>query len=107
MDHVVTNLGSTALKNTPRGGTGVATVARTGGEAVLTVADDGIGIAASGREHVFDEFFRSSDPAAVAQPGTGLGLAIVRRVLERYQGRIDLDSEVGRGSTFRVTLPLA
>lgn len=107
IDHVVTNLVSNALKYTPRGGTVVVTVARTGGEAVLTVADDGIGISAEDQAHVFDEFFRSADPAAVTQPGTGLGLAIVRRVLERYRGRVDLDSEVGRGSAFRVTLPLA
>ncbi|WP_051548861.1 sensor histidine kinase [Nocardioides sp. URHA0032] len=106
IEHVVSNLVSNALKYTDRGGSVVVTVAVLGDEAELTVADDGIGMSAEDSARVFEEFYRSSDPAATAKPGTGLGLAIVRRVLERYRGRIEVESELGRGSTFRVGLPL-
>ncbi len=106
VDHVVTNLVGNALKYTPEGGTIVVSVARVGEEAVLRCTDDGIGIAAEEQAHLFEEFFRSTDPAAVAQPGTGLGLAIVQRVVERHGGRIEVDSTFGCGSTFRVFLPV-
>lgn len=105
VDHIVTNLVGNALKYTPEGGDVTVSVARAGDRAVLTCADTGIGIAPEEQAHVFDEFFRSADPSAVAQPGTGLGLAIVRRVVERHGGRIELESELGVGSTFRVFLP--
>ncbi len=105
VDHVITNLLGNALKYTPEGGTVVVSVDRVGDEALLRCSDDGIGIAAEEQAHLFEEFFRSTDPAAIAQPGTGLGLAIVRRMVERHHGRIEVDSELGRGSTFRVFLP--
>lgn len=107
LDQVVTNLVSNALKYTPEGGTVTATVAVVGDEAELTVTDDGIGMSPEDQVRVFEEFYRSADPAATAKPGTGLGLAIVRRVIERYHGRIEVESEIGQGSTFRVGLPLA
>lgn len=106
LDRVVTNLVSNAFKYTPRGGSVVVSVAPHADQAVVSVADTGIGITATDLDRVFDEFYRSGDPAAVAQPGTGLGLAIVRLLVERNGGRIDVTSEPGRGSTFRVALPL-
>jgi signal transduction histidine kinase len=105
VDHIVTNLVGNALKYTPEGGTVTVSVAQVGDRAVLTCTDTGIGIAPEEQAHVFDEFFRSTDPSAVSQPGTGLGLAIVRRVVERHGGSIELESELGVGSTFRVSLP--
>jgi signal transduction histidine kinase len=106
VDHVVTNLVSNALKYTPAGGRVVVSVASVDGEATLAVTDDGIGIAAEDLPRLFEEFYRSADPAAAGQPGTGLGLAIVRRFVERHGGRVEVDSELGVGSTFRVILPL-
>ena len=105
LDHLVTNLVSNAVKYTEPGGTVVVSVGGIGDEAVLTTADDGIGISAADQARVFDEFFRSADPAATAQPGTGLGLAIVRRVVRRHDGRVEVSSKPGVGSTFRVYLP--
>lgn len=107
LDHLVTNLVSNAVKYSEHGGSVVVTVASVGGEAVLTATDDGIGISATDQARIFEEFFRSADPAATAQPGTGLGLAIVRRVVHRHGGRVEVESEPGEGSTFRVFLPLA
>ena len=64
---------------------------------VLTCRDEGIGISAADQALLFTEFFRSSNPEAVAQPGTGLGLTIVQRIVERHGGRIEVDSDPRRG----------
>ena len=77
------NLLSSAVKYTPRDGGVSSSVASAGDHGVLTVADEGIGIAEDDLARLGTEFFRSSNPVAVAQPGTGLGLAIVRRVVAR------------------------
>jgi signal transduction histidine kinase len=74
---------------------------------MLAVADEGIGISADDQNQLFSEFFRSANPEAYAQPGTGLGLAIVHRIVRRHDGRITVDSELGKGSTFTVDLPAA
>lgn len=71
----------------------------------ITVADNGIGIAPQHRERIFQVFERLHGTEEF--PGTGIGLAIVKRSIERMGGRFGLDSEVGRGSTFWVELPLA
>ena len=67
--------------------------------------DRGIGIAPADRGQLFREFFRSELPEVKAQAGTGLGLTIVDRIVTRHLGRIEVDSVLGRGSTFRVFLP--
>jgi signal transduction histidine kinase len=107
LDRVCANLLSNAVKYTPRDGGVTVSVALAGDHVVLTVADEGIGIAEDDVARLGTEFFRSSNPVAVAQPGTGLGLAIVRRVVARHGGRLEIESELGRGSTFRVVLPAA
>ena len=107
LDHIVTNLVSNAVKYSCDGGSVVVGVERCGDEVVLSCTDDGIGISVEDQARLFSEFFRSSNPDAVAQPGTGLGLAIVRRIVERHQGRVEVESEPGRGSTFRVYLRAA
>ena len=99
------NLISNAVKYTPEGGTVTVSLDRVEGGVRLAVADTGIGISTSDQHRLFDEFFRSTDPAALAVPGTGLGLSIVHRIVERYDGRIAVDSDLGAGTTFTVTLP--
>jgi signal transduction histidine kinase len=105
LDKMVHNLVSNAVKYTPTGGAVTVACSVEGGDAVLVFQDEGIGIAADDRARLFDEFFRSSDPAAQARPGTGLGLAIVRRVVEHHHGTVDVESELGAGSTFTVRIP--
>jgi signal transduction histidine kinase len=80
---------------------------RAGADVVFECADDGLGISVEDRRHLFSEFFRSTNPEALARPGTGLGLAIVRRVATSHGGRVEVRSTIGVGSTFTVTLPSA
>jgi signal transduction histidine kinase len=107
LDRVLANLVSNAVKYSPEHRTITVSLARRGPEIELSCRDEGIGISEADREQLFREFFRSNNPVALAQPGTGLGLAIVARIVERHQGRIEVDSELGVGSTFRVFLPAA
>ncbi len=105
LDRMVHNLISNAVKYTPAGGTVTITCSVEGDEAVFVCRDEGIGIGPEDKARLFDEFFRSADPAARARPGTGLGLSIVRRVVDRHHGTISVDSELGVGSTFTVRIP--
>jgi signal transduction histidine kinase len=77
-------------------------------EIQVDVTDNGIGIAASEQDRVFERFFRGENPLILATPGTGLGLSIARQLVEMHGGRLALESEgvEGQGSTFTFTLPL-
>jgi two-component system NtrC family sensor kinase len=77
------------------------TTVREGGKAVISVTDDGPGIPSDVLPHIFDPFFTTKDVGE----GSGLGLSIVHGIVERHGGSISVDSEVGRGTTFTVTLP--
>lgn len=107
LDQVVLNLISNAVKYTREGGHVDVGLRRVGEWVELTVADNGLGISEKDQAALFQEFFRSSNPEAVRQPGSGLGLAIVKRIVERHKGRIDFESTLGEGTTFRVLLPAA
>ncbi len=103
---VVDNLLSNAIKYTPSGGAVSVLLEPRGSVVELVVTDSGIGISAEDRQRLFTRFFRSPQAEAMAIPGVGLGLAITRAIVESHHGSIELESEVGRGSTFRVRLPL-
>lgn len=104
MRQVLDNLISNGIKYTRAGGR-VGVEVRQGAQSLeLDVTDTGIGIAPGETEHVFDRFFRS-DAVDQRIPGTGLGLNIVRSIVLAHHGRVTLESELGKGSTFRVTLP--
>ena len=109
LEDLVGNLVSNAIKYSDPGDSVTAAVQRVvqGGSAYveLAVIDEGIGIAEEEQDRLFEEFFRSENLAARARPGTGLGLAVVDRVVRRHRGRIEVESELGEGTTFRVLLP--
>jgi signal transduction histidine kinase len=71
----------------------------------IAVGDAGLGISEADQVHLFSAFHRSSNPEALSIPGTGLGLAISRRIVESHGGRIEVESTLGRGSTFTLVLP--
>jgi signal transduction histidine kinase len=105
LGRVLANLVGNAVKYSPDGGR-VALALRADPDAVVfTCSDDGIGIAPHDLDTLFDEFDRSSNPAAHEIPGTGLGLAIVRRIAERHGGSVQVRSVLGEGSVFEVRLP--
>jgi signal transduction histidine kinase len=101
---VVLNLLVNALDSIEEAGRVRVSVKRSGGEAVLTVTDNGCGMTGEVLEHLFEPFFTRRK----AGQGTGLGLSIVHRIIADHGGRIEAASDgEGLGSTFRVTLPLA
>ena len=102
---MVGNLVSNAVKYTGAGGAVAVAGRREDDEVVLSVTDTGIGISAEDQRGLFTAFFRSSDPAAQREAGTGLGLATVATVVERHEGRVEVSSRLGEGSTFTVHLP--
>lgn len=101
------NLMSNGIKYTEQGGRVDAAIQLKDNQAVITVADNGIGIPAEARSRVFERFYRVDKGRARKNGGTGLGLAIVKHIVQLYGGTVALESEVGKGSTFTVTLPLA
>jgi signal transduction histidine kinase len=107
LDAIFHNLVENALKYTPPGGQVTVSLARSGDEAQVMVADTGIGIPEEALPHLGEEFYRAPNARAAAVVGTGLGLAIVKGLVDRYHGRIIVQSPgVGQGTTFMVSLPL-
>lgn len=104
--HGVTNLLYNAIKYTPNKGViRVATTKTPTGEAVIEVQDTGPGIAAVHRERIFERFYRVDNARSRDAGGVGLGLAIARWAVEANGGRIELESDQGRGTLFRIVLP--
>jgi heavy metal sensor kinase len=106
MKQVVVNLLDNAIKYTPPGGNIGISVGVSGGRAILEVEDNGIGIPAEALPHIFDRFFRVDKARSREMGGAGLGLSIVKSICTAHGGKVDFTSEEGRGSRFRVELPL-
>jgi len=102
---ILLNLVSNAIKYSPRGGTVRICAHPHDRWLELCVEDQGVGIPPEARSRIFDRFFRVSSFETKGIPGTGLGLSIVKGLIELHGGRIWVESEVGRGSSFHVTLP--
>ncbi len=117
LEHVITNLLGNAIKYSPADTVVTMTLRMTepadadrgpqpGRELILTVTDQGIGIAPEDQARIFERFYRASSAVTLQVPGTGLGLAITRLVVLRHGGTVTVESAVGEGSRFVVTLPV-
>ncbi len=104
---MVENLLFNAIKYSPNEKKIKIELTREGRHAVLRISDTGIGIAEDELQKIFEPFYRSSRHEAKQVGGTGLGLALVKQTVQAHQGKIHLQSELGKGSTFTVMLPLA
>jgi heavy metal sensor kinase len=106
LEHMLLNLLDNAIKFTQAGGTIRVRVYTESEQAVVEVADSGIGIPPEALLHVFDRFYQAEESRSKQAGGTGLGLALVHWIVEAHQGRIDAHSEPGVGTCFRIFLPL-
>jgi signal transduction histidine kinase len=105
ISQVLMNLVGNAIKFTDAGEISIEAAA-VNGELVVSVSDTGPGIPETDREKIFEEFRQAENSATQRKGGTGLGLAIAKRIVELHGGRIWVESEVGKGSKFKFSLPL-
>ena len=107
MEEVFTNLVSNAVNYSPDGGD-VRIAALSHGDYVeVLVSDNGIGIEPGEISKIFDKFYRVKHAKTRQVIGTGLGLSLVKGLIEAHRGSVEVESQVGVGSTFRVFLPIA
>jgi signal transduction histidine kinase/DNA-binding response OmpR family regulator len=100
---IVSNLMSNAVKFTPSGGSVTVKLSRHGSKVGLSIADTGVGISANDLPHIFDLFYQGDTGSASL--GTGIGLALVKQMTEAMNGKIEVESQQGNGTTFHLTLP--
>jgi signal transduction histidine kinase len=105
MNEVFGNLLSNAFKFTPRGGRVELAATRQGDQIVIRVSDTGAGIPAEQLPHIFQKFFQADNQSKAAVKGTGLGLAIAKEIVGAHQGTISVESQMGHGTTFIITMP--
>jgi len=106
LTQLLDNLVSNAVKFTKGGGTVSVTISAENGSVRLVVADTGIGVANDEQGQMFSRFFRASTATRLAIPGTGLGLAICKGIVDAHDGRLEVHSALGRGTTVTVMVPL-
>jgi len=104
---ILINLFSNACKYTPEGGHVSVQVSMDDGRVCCAVSDTGIGISPEDQAKLFTKFFRSEDSAVRDMPGTGLGLCIVKSLVELQGGEIEVESQLGEGTTLTFTVPIA
>ncbi len=107
LHQAVYNLVENAIKYTPNGGRVAVRVRATKKDLVFEIQDNGIGITPSDLPRLFEKFYRGRQREARSQHGSGLGLAIVRSIAERHGGKVWVESELGKGSTFFLQAPLS
>ncbi len=107
LEQLFLNLLENAIRYTPSGGSISASVVREGKTAVIAIKDTGIGISKEHIPHLFERFYRVDKARSRAEGGAGLGLAICKHIAQVHNGKIKVESQAGKGSTFSVSLPLA
>jgi two-component system OmpR family sensor kinase len=107
MEQVINNLLTNAIRHTPSGGDISISISVEQRQLLISVSDNGEGIAVEHLPHIFERFYRVGSSRARSQGGTGLGLAIVKQMVEAHGGHVWAKSEPGGGSTFHIALPLA
>lgn len=107
LSQVLTNLIDNALRYTSHGKRVIIRATRMDGQACLEVVDEGQGIPAEDLPYVFERFWRGDRSRSRGSGGSGIGLAIVKQLVEMHGGRVAVESQPGKGSTFRVLLPLS
>ncbi|MBX9604531.1 MAG: HAMP domain-containing protein [Bryobacteraceae bacterium] len=105
MERLLSNLISNALKYTPQGGSVHVSLEPDGDQVRLSVRDTGIGIPDEKLPHIFDRYYRVRERSDSSSQGLGLGLSFVAWIVKAHGGKLEVDSTVGRGSTFTVMLP--
>jgi two-component system phosphate regulon sensor histidine kinase PhoR len=105
MEEIFTNLVSNAINYSPDGGEVKITTQPHGRYLEVQVSDQGVGIPPEELDNIFTKFYRAKDPKTRHIVGTGLGLAIVKGMVEAHRGAIEVESQVGVGTTFRILLP--
>ncbi len=106
LEKVVLNLLFNAVKFTPSGGKVFLRVRELQEDLIIEVTDTGIGIPTKSLPFIFDRFWQADTSSTRQHPGTGLGLSVVKEFVERMGGRVEAESQVGKGTTMRVTLPI-
>lgn len=107
LEQLFLNLLENAIRYTPSGGSISASMVRKGQTAVIAIKDTGIGISKEHMPHLFERFYRVDKARSRAEGGAGLGLAICKHIAQVHNGKIEVESQVGQGSTFSVSLPFA
>jgi signal transduction histidine kinase len=106
LGRAVWNLLDNAVKYSPDRTTVWVNVSQHDGRVAIAVRDEGVGIAPAQRDAIFKKFVRGTSSDGHAVKGTGIGLAMVKHIVEAHGGAIHVESEVGRGSTFAILLPV-
>jgi two-component system phosphate regulon sensor histidine kinase PhoR len=106
IDQVLDNMLSNAIKYSPEGGTITMLLGSTDDHALIRISDQGIGIPETGREHLFERFYRGSNVVASEYSGLGIGLALSRDIVLKHGGTLTLEATSAQGSTFLLRLPL-
>lgn len=105
MDRIFSNLLDNGVKYTPAGGEVNLRVDQQDGEVQAQVSDNGIGIGSEDLERIFEGFYRTQEAKSSGEMGTGLGLSIVKKLVDRWGGRLELESKRGKGTSFTIFLP--
>lgn len=107
LTQAIANLLSNAVRYTPEGGSVALRLYREGGDAVVSVSDTGIGISEDDLDKVFSRFWRADSARSSVSGGLGIGLSLVKEVADQHRGDVGVESSLGEGSTFTMSIPLS